>query len=361
MAVSDALVVGEDWISEHYFTTDATKESFLARVLERRKEWEAEEKTGRPTVRSRFNGVRAQLEELFAGLPSDSDDFFDDDALPGTSPVSSDDSAGSASVVSSGDSTDSTSAASSASPANSASRANSTSQHRPITLGSTATAQADELTEQIDALLRDVLGYTTGEYELLARGPVTLVRPRGEEGPAPLALLQARSAATIEELLNKNTAGSLRDPWVPLDLADPAAPILEGADATDSVARALSILLTDEHGPAFALVLAGRFALIAEKERWPEGRWLAVDLQLVVERADTRRGGEVERALACLEARSLLPTADGETWWAATLEDSAAHTVGVSQDLREGVRLSIEIIAGEVVRRRAAQGLEPLG
>ena len=39
MAVSDALVVGEDWISEHYFTTDATKESFLARVLERRKEW----------------------------------------------------------------------------------------------------------------------------------------------------------------------------------------------------------------------------------------------------------------------------------------------------------------------------------
>jgi len=39
MAVSDALVVGEDWISEHYFTTDATKESFLARVLERRKGW----------------------------------------------------------------------------------------------------------------------------------------------------------------------------------------------------------------------------------------------------------------------------------------------------------------------------------
>ena len=36
-----------------------------------------------------------------------------------------------------------------------------------------------------------------------------------------------------------------------------------------------------------------------------------------------------------------------------------AH-VGVSQDLREGVRLSIEIIANEVVARRAAQHLEPL-
>ncbi len=42
------------------------------------------------------------------------------------------------------------------------------------------------------------------------------------------------------------------------------------------------------------------------------------------------------------------------------LADSVKHTVGVSQDLREGVRLSIEIIANEVVRRRAAQGLEPL-
>ena len=41
MATSDALIVGEDWISEHYFTTDATKESFQAKVLERRKQWQA--------------------------------------------------------------------------------------------------------------------------------------------------------------------------------------------------------------------------------------------------------------------------------------------------------------------------------
>ena len=77
MAVSDALVVGEDWISEHYFTTDATKESFLARVLERRKEWEALEKpadpstTSTPTPRSRFRSERSRLEELLAVLPAD--------------------------------------------------------------------------------------------------------------------------------------------------------------------------------------------------------------------------------------------------------------------------------------------------
>ncbi len=303
MAVSEALVVGEDWISEHYFTTDATKESFLARVLEHRKEWEALEKPAdpgtapTPTPRSRFRSERSRLEELLAALPAD-----DADSLTGA---------------------------------------------------------ALEAAERLDALLREILGFASPEYRLTERGPVTLVRPVGDEGPAPLALLRARPVTTVEDLLVKD-ALTLAEAWEPVDLGDPDAPVLEGAEPVESVSRALSTLMTDEHGPAFALVLAGQWALVAERERWPEGRWLAVNVQLVVERYETARGGEVERALTCLDARSLLPTAEGETWWAATLEDSAAHTVGVSKDLREGVRSSIEIIANEVVRRRAARGLEPL-
>ena len=303
MAVSDALVVGEDWISEHYFTTDATKESFLARVLERRKEWEALEKPAdpgtapTPTPRSRFRSERSRLEELLAALPADD--------------------AGS------------------------------------------LTGAALEAAGELDALLRGILGFTSSEYRLTERGPVTLVRPVGDDGPAPLALLRARPVTTVEDLLVKD-APTLAEEWQPVDLGDSDAPVLEGAEPIESVSRALSTLMTDGHGPAFALVLAGQWALVAERERWPEGRWLAVNVQLVVERHEATRGGEVERALTCLDARSLLPTAEGETWWAATLEDSAAHTVGVSKDLREGVRSSIEILANEVVRRRAARGLEPL-
>ena len=303
MAASDALVVGEDWISEHYFTTDATKESFLARVLERRKEWEALEKPTDPstaptlTPRSRLRSERSRLEELLAALPADD--------------------------------------------------------------ASSLTGAALEAAGELDALLREILGFTSSEYRLTERGPVTLVRPVGDEGPAPLALLRARPVTTVEDLLVKD-ALTLAEAWEPVDLGDPAAPVLEGTEPIESVSRALSTLMTDEHGPAFALVLAGQWALVAERERWPEGRWLAVNVQLVVERYEMARGGEVERALTCLDARSLLPTAEGETWWAATLEDSAAHTVGVSKDLREGVRSSIEIIANEVVRRRSARGLEPL-
>ncbi len=126
------------------------------------------------------------------------------------------------------------------------------------------------------------------------------------------------------------------------------------------MARLLSRLFVADDGPSFALVLAGRWLLVAEQARWAEGRYLAVDLQLVCERNEVKVGGEIDRALTCLAADSLAPNADGDIWWTATLEESVRHTVGVSQDLREGVRLSIEIIANEVVRRRRDQGLPPL-
>ncbi len=165
---------------------------------------------------------------------------------------------------------------------------------------------------------------------------------------APLVILRAKAITTIDDLIAKH-GETLLVPWE-----------REDEEPITSVATALSTLMTDADGPVFALVLAGRWALVAEKERWPEGRWLAVDLQLVCERNDTKRGGEVDRALACLDAQSLAPDASGGIWWAETLEASIKHTVGVSKDLQDGVRESIEIIANEVVSRRRAQGLEPL-
>ena len=155
MAVWDALVVGEDWISEHYFTTDATKESFLARVLERRKEWEVLEKPADGTApagtsRSRFRSFRPRLEELLAALP-----------------------AADAETVSAGASV-------------------------------ALSAAALDASAELDAVLREVLGFTSAEYRLVERGPVTLVRPVGDEGPAPLALLRARPTPTIEDLRVKD-------------------------------------------------------------------------------------------------------------------------------------------------------------
>jgi len=304
MPPSDALIVGEDWISEHYFTTDSTKESFQGRVLERRKAWDAEEQAG--TTRSRFAAARGDIERRLIALAdcarSDLGSMIGEDGGSGTSyrPLSDDDRA----------------------------------------------AVAD-----LDDLLLTVLGYRTGEFTLRDEGPLTWVAPPALPDNPPLVIVRARPTATVDDLIAKH-APTLLAPWAALGEDDPRP--------LTSVSATLSTLMTDADGPSYALVLAGRWCLVAEKERWPEGRWLAVDLQLVCERNDAKRGGEVDRALTILDAASLAPDASGVTWWRETLEDSIRHTVGVSKDLREGVRLSIEIIANEVLARRAAAGLPEL-
>ncbi|GAB2628414.1 class I SAM-dependent DNA methyltransferase [Nocardioides ginkgobilobae] len=288
---SDAIVVGEEWISEHYFTTDATKESFKGRVLARRSDWDATKEEGNP--RTRFTAARASL------------------------------------------------------------------LNRLATLDATTNEHASDV-RAINADVRSILGYDGIGFTRAVQGSVTFVHAPGLEHTPGLAIIDALPAETIEDLLTKD-ASNLAEPFLPSAGVEDTGSPADHKDAVTSVARLLSLLFVhDDYKPAFALVLAGPHLLVAERERWPEGRYLAVDLQLVAERNDDKKGGEVDRALTCVSADSLAPDAQGDIWWSATLAESVKHTVGVSKDLREGVRLSIEIIANEVVARRKAQGLDAL-
>lgn len=279
---SDAIIVGEGWLSEHYFTTDAKSQSFQSKVLARRKEWDDLEKEEFSTTRTRFSAARQMLESSLATLE-----------------------AGSADV---------------------------------------------SVRDEVDAPLREVLGFAGGGLHFEVEGPLTRVSLPGLVDGAPLMLVEARPLDTVEDLLSKDV-DTLLEPWSPDE---------EAKHPITSVSRLLSTVFVEEHGPKYALVFAGKWLLVAERERWPEGRYLAVNLQAVVDRNDTKRGGEVDRALTCVSAESLAPDAEGDIWWDSALEESIKHTVGVSQDLREGVRLSIEIIANDVVRRRQRAGLVPL-
>ncbi len=64
----DSIVVGEDWISEHYFTTDSTKESFQGKVVELRKQWDAEAAEGRDTVRRHLLAAAGELQTALSAL-----------------------------------------------------------------------------------------------------------------------------------------------------------------------------------------------------------------------------------------------------------------------------------------------------
>ena len=47
--------------------------------------------------------------------------------------------------------------------------------------------------------------------------------------------------------------------------------------------------------------------------------------------------------------------------WTATSPESVKHSEGVSKDLREGLRVSVELLAGEVLRVRRERGLQVEG
>src|SRR5487761_179433 len=138
MPTSDALIVGEDWISEHYFTTDAKSESFQAKVTERRKAWDEDAKNGASTVRSRFTAARRELGSKIADLQA---------GEPGT-----------------------------------------------------GAQRTDDALPGLYADLRKILGYDSGEYLLKQHGPVIRVRTPDLSEAAPLILVEARAADAIEDL-----------------------------------------------------------------------------------------------------------------------------------------------------------------
>lgn len=275
MASFDSIVIGEDWISEHYFTTDSAKESFQGKVLELRKLWDAEKKEGRTTVRDDLLAATKDLQTALAGLAENPDDA-----------------------------------------------------------------------PEVHALVRTTFGYPAALSTFTAeRAGSELEIPNAKlDGVAEVLFLQAVPVASIEDLLDPD-AGLL------------ITPAIEDNKPIDSASKAVSAAFRSDAPPTFVVVQAGQWMLLAEAERWAEGRYLAVDLLVVAERRHETKGGEIDRVAAMFGKQALLPDADGSLWWAGVLEDSVKHTVGVSKDLREGIRLSIEIIANEVVERRAAKGL----
>ncbi|MGQ0631961.1 MAG: DNA methyltransferase [Sporichthyaceae bacterium] len=285
MPMFDSIVVGEEWISEHFLTADATSGTFAAEVRSLRGGWDEQETAGHSTSRS---GLREHATAIARALAT----------------------------LGEADEPD------------------------PV-----ATRDLHALVLRALRLDRDPVTWAAHRSGAEVEIPNSVVHPSAT-GPA-LLVLQAYPAVTVEDVLDTDPAGAGR-------LLDPA--LIDGKPSAIT-ARVVSTLFLTDNPPPFVLVLAGRWALLAERVRWPEGRWLAIDLGLVAERRQVRAGGELDTVAALLGPDLLLPDAEGAARWHRVLAASIQHTVGVSKDLREGIRLSVEIIANEVVTRRRAAAL----
>ena len=269
MATYDSIINVDEWISDHYFTTDETKgESFTKRVKNRTKEWaQLEEESNTPSPIKRFQAARGELQQAFATQ----------------SPT--------------------------------------------------------------DALVRTAFSYGAPTAQTYTRAGETFTYQGWVGNAGTLVVISAKpnEDTTEEDLTTLPVTGGIAT---------------EGKEPENAkVSKLVGDLFLAAEPPEFIVVLAGAWAIVAERESWPLGRYLAVNLQLAVERNDTKKAGELERVAVILARENLERAADGTTWWAETREESQQHAVKVSGDLRDAVRESIEIIGNDVLNRRRDQNL----
>lgn len=279
MSSSEAFVIINDWISEHYFTDTGRGETFQKQIRALRKIWDEDAADGHDTPVTRFSAERLKIQEALAGLSIDG-------------------------------------------------------------------AETAERARDAYARLRQIFGHHGQPEDLTmqrSQNDLTITATRLGEATDVLWLDATAVTGTDQgpdqvQLLGTNCLDDTQRPDQP-------------------VSKLLSELYLTETAPSFIVVAAGNVLFLTDRQRWPEGRYLAVDVQLVTDRNETKKGGEIDRLLAVFSRNSLMPNDDGSIWWSQRLEESHQHAVGVSQDLRDGIRESIEIIANDVLVRRKDQGL----
>ncbi|MFI7347777.1 class I SAM-dependent DNA methyltransferase [Streptomyces sp. NPDC049936] len=215
-----------------------------------------------------------------------------------------------------------------------------------------ATYDSPAWCERVRALNADVLralGYDAKPRTMTvtrADQPYEVRVAHAEKG---LVAVDCGWAAEPDAALDPEGSGRLLEP-VPLD----------GRNTVPTGSKLASFLFACEDAPRYVLLLVGGVVVLADRMVWGEGRYLAVSLDAALQRNDTKAGGELDTIAALFGADSLrTPEEGGENPLAELVGKSTKHAVGVSSELRDGLRLSVELIAGEVLARLREQGVRP--
>lgn len=136
---------------------------------------------------------------------------------------------------------------------------------------------------------------------------------------------------------------------------------LDGKQRITGAADAVTFLFGCEDGyaPRYVLLLAGGAVLLADRTAWHEGRFLAMSVDEALDRNLSADGEELEAVAALFGAESLLTEGGVAGYLDGLVDKGRKHAVGVSKELREGLRQSVEFIAQEVLDRIKCGGADP--
>jgi hypothetical protein len=208
--------------------------------------------------------------------------------------------------------------------------------------------KAKAIKDQNEDVLRS-LGYPPSDGQ-----PLRVVRA-GETYEIPVAYaarsvvaLNCRWAADVDEAFNPVGGGRLLEPVQ-----------ISTVEIIETGVRLARWLFAVDEPPRYVLLVHGGVIVLADRLTWGEGRYLAVSLDVALERARADEA-ELELIAALFSADALQPPAEGGTEpLAAFVAGSRQHAVGVSTELREGLRESVQIIANEVLERIRGHGVRP--
>ncbi|MGW4436075.1 class I SAM-dependent DNA methyltransferase [Streptomyces sp. NPDC004596] len=225
-------------------------------------------------------------------------------------------------------------------------------EERAATGDDAVTYDAPEWCERVHALNAEVLHALGFDAK---PGTITVVRAdqsyevKVAHAEKDLVALDCGWSAEPDDALDPDGAGRL--------LAELR---LDGQHTIGTGSKLASFLFACEDAPRYVLLLVGGVVVLADRAAWGEGRYLAVSLDMALERNDTKVGGELDTVAALFGADSLrTPEEGGENPLASLLDKSTKHAVGVSSELRDGLRLSVELIANEVLDRLREAGVRP--
>ena len=159
-------------------------------------------------------------------------------------------------------------------------------------------------------------------------------RPRRDQHRTAAGRHRRRPRRLASTTCSTTTRRCSTRPSSPASCCAPAARATTSRRCTARADAVGEIFSTDEP-PRYVLVLGGNVVLLAERAKWAEGRFLAVDLDAALERNDTKAKGELETIAALFSADALVPERSTarpasrcSTSWSTS---SHKHAVGVSQ------------------------------
>ncbi|MFZ3560802.1 Eco57I restriction-modification methylase domain-containing protein [Streptomyces sp. BH055] len=202
-----------------------------------------------------------------------------------------------------------------------------------------------------DSLLR-ALGFDAAPAVLTARGAGGLAAVPVAHAEDQIVVIAGGFAAKPETALSESGANRLPAP----------VRVASGRHLTTVTDLASWLFTNADNPPRYALLLFGAVMILADREAFPRGRYLAASLDVALPRKGPKSAtaGELDVIAALFGAASLRPREDGsEDDIARFLAESRDHSVSVTADLRHGLQKSVQLIANEVLDLIREQQVRP--